>query len=218
MQDYLQEVLSSARKRTQLIPQGGAWTNACSSGRKATRVQAGTASPSTSRPLHTGIGSLWRGFSPHLARGCLGANGSGAGPASPAPRLRTSVPGHGRCRYWVLELSAGCRSQPLRSTVRAGRPQAAGRGRAAEEAETAIGRRRGGRMASILLRSCRGRGPASLAPPRATSPRGKWPPSTGPVVGGQGPARDTHAPHAPRQHGDDKYPEALCRLDWAASL
>ncbi|ERE87906.1 LETM1 and EF-hand domain-containing protein 1 [Cricetulus griseus] len=27
-------------------------------------------------------------------------------------------------------------------------------------------------MASILLRSCRGRGPASLAPPRATSPRG----------------------------------------------
>lgn len=30
-------------------------------------------------------------------------------------------------------------------------------------------------MASILLRSCRGRGPARLAPPRAASPRGKWP-------------------------------------------
>ncbi|EDL37435.1 leucine zipper-EF-hand containing transmembrane protein 1, isoform CRA_b, partial [Mus musculus] len=86
--------------------------------------------------------------------------------------LRTFVPGHGRCGCRVLELSACCRSQPLPSTVRAGWAQAPGRPRSAEEAEAAIERRRGGRMASILLRSCRGRGPARLAPPRAASPRG----------------------------------------------
>ncbi|CAO2640270.1 hypothetical protein LEMLEM_LOCUS25272 [Lemmus lemmus] len=63
--------------------------------------------------------------------GRLRANGSSAGPTSPAPRLRTSLPGHGPCRYRVLELSAGCRSQLLPSTVRAGRSQVSGRRRAA---------------------------------------------------------------------------------------
>lgn len=84
--------------------------SARSRGRKAIRVHAGMASRGTGRPLHTGIGSLARARPSPSQSGRLRANGSSAGPASPAPRLRTSLPGHGRCRYRVLKLIACCRS------------------------------------------------------------------------------------------------------------
>lgn len=144
--------------------------------------------------MHAGTCSPSRELAPHQASGCRRANGSGAGPACPALRLRTSVPRHGRCGCRVLELSACCGSQPLPSTVRTGWAQTPGRRRSAEKAEAATGRRRGGRMASILLRSCRGRRPARLAPPRAASPRGKREPRTRPVLGDQAPARDAPLP------------------------
>lgn len=185
MQETLQEDLSSSRKPKQLIAQGEA--------RRTLGLVVGRRMP----PGCT-LGLVVRcAGSPSPGQGgCHRANGSGAGPACPALRLRTSVPGHGRCGCRVLELSAFYRSQPLPSAVCTGWAQALGRRRSAEEAEAAIGRRRSGRMASILLRSCRGRGPACLAPPRASSPRGKPEPRTRPVV--QAPTQDPPSLPVPR--------------------
>ncbi|XP_039694255.1 mitochondrial proton/calcium exchanger protein isoform X3 [Pteropus medius] len=102
----------------------------------------------------------------------------GAAPSRPAPRRRTSVPGHGSRRCRVLELSA-CRREPTaalnrpcgRAEAPPGRPGAA----AAAEEDAAAGdgaAAAAGHMASILLRSCCGRGPARLPPPRAAARRG----------------------------------------------
>lgn len=179
MQEKLQEDLSSSKKPKPLISQGEA--------RRTPGFVVGRGKPSgcTLGLVVRCAGSplTWPGRVPQ-------GQWERCRPACPALRLRTSVPGHGRCGCRVLELIACCRSQPLLSTVRTGWAQALGRRRSAEEAEAAIGHRRGGRMASILLRSCRGRRPARLAPPRAASPRGKREPRTRPVVGDQAPARD----------------------------
>lgn len=95
-------------------------------------------------------------------------------PGRPAPRRRTSMPGHGCCRRRVLELSA----RRLPPTAALNHPQA-GRGptrsRRRHRSRRRPGGRRAGHMASILLRSCRGRGPARLPPPRSAAPRGKRP-------------------------------------------
>ncbi|XP_005208353.1 mitochondrial proton/calcium exchanger protein isoform X3 [Bos indicus] len=81
------------------------------------------------------------------------------------------MPGHGCCRRRVLELSA----RRLPPTAALNHPQA-GRGptrsRRRHRSRRRPGGRRAGHMASILLRSCRGRGPARLPPPRSAAPRG----------------------------------------------
>ncbi|XP_061277030.1 mitochondrial proton/calcium exchanger protein isoform X3 [Bos javanicus] len=81
------------------------------------------------------------------------------------------MPGHGCCRRRVLELSA----RRLPPTAALNHPQA-GRGptrsRRRHRSRRRPGGRRAGHMASILLRSCRGRGPSRLPPPRSAAPRG----------------------------------------------
>lgn len=69
-------------------------------------------------------------------------------------------------------------------------------------------------MASILLRSCRGRGPARLARPRAASPRGKRAQCIGPVVGDHAPAR---YPLVPRGSAAMAITRRLCAA-WTGQL
>ncbi|KAK2495948.1 hypothetical protein MC885_004653 [Smutsia gigantea] len=98
----------------------------------------------------------------------------GAADRGPAPRRPTPVAGQGRCRCRVLELCAS-RPEPAAalSSPRGGAeapPGRRGEERAAAK-ETGASGRRGWHMASILLRSCRGPGPARLPPPRAAARR-----------------------------------------------
>lgn len=177
-----------------------------------------------SRPGHAGTGSpRRRGPAPHLA---------GAGrlrvqcerrPGRPAPRYRTSAPGHGRRRCRVLELSA----RHLQPTAVLILPLAGGGAAAAageEQQHQKAGGRRAGHMASILLRSCRGRGPARLPPPRAAAPRGKRPAlgrrrgaGAGAVLGGPGRASGP-APRCPQVRATPRWVDRGTRTEPGAGV
>ena len=144
-------------------------------------------------------------------------------PGGSAPRHRTSVPGHGRRRCRVIELSAS-RLQPtaVLNLPRAGGGAAAAAGE--EQQHQKAGGRRAGHMASILLRSCRGRGPARLPPPRAAAPRGKRPAlgrrrgaGAGAVLGGPGRASGP-APRHPQVRATPRWVDRSTRTQPGAGV